>query len=231
MNTNQQAGRQNCQITPFTYENRAVRTVVVENEPWFVAKEVCDILEIQNVPDALKNLDDDERMTIAITDSHSGHRGGAQSLNIVNESGLYHLVFRSRKPEAKVFRKWVTSDVLPKIRQAGSYGNEGDACAGRIYSLFSGCQDMTIQRMNKIIYYFALDPPLSNTDIAKLLCVSDSIITHWRRRLSTKTARKALKALAINAQGIVASKAALPPMREDRPGFPLNLPPREAQDA
>jgi hypothetical protein len=90
---------------------------------------------------------------------------------------------------------------------------------------------MTIQRMNKIIYYFALDPPLSNIDIAKLLCVSGSIITHWRKLLPAEMARNVVKELAINAYGIAAGKAALLPMREDRPGFPINLPAREAQDA
>jgi hypothetical protein len=225
MNTSQQAGRQNCQITPFAYENRAVRAVLNNDAPWFIAKDVCEVLGIQKTGTTFSDFPESEKGCYTIATL-----GGKQEMLTVNEPGLYRLIFQSRKPEAERFKTWVFNDVLPKIRQTGSYGNEGDACAGRIYSLFSGCQAMTIQRMNKIIYYFALDPPLSNTDIAKLLCVSDSIITHWRRRLSTETARKALKALAINAQGIASSKAALPPMREDRPGFPLNLPPRETQD-
>jgi hypothetical protein len=89
---------------------------------------------------------------------------------------------------------------------------------------------MTIQKMNKIIYYFALNPPLSNTDIAKLLDASGSIITFWRKHLPVEMARNAVKALAINTQGIAAGKAAVLPMRGDRPGFPLDLPEREAQD-
>jgi hypothetical protein len=215
MNTNQPAERQNCQITPFTYENRAVRAVVIEKEPWFVAKDICDVLGIVEARSALRDFPDSEKGV------HTTHTlGGKQEMLTVNEPGLYRLVFQSRKPEAERFKTWVFNDVLPKIRQTGSYGNEGDACAGRIYSLFSGCQDMTIQRMNKIIYYFALDPPLSNVDISKLLGVSGGIVTHWRRRLPAETARKALKALAINAQGIASSKAALP----------LELPAREAQD-
>jgi prophage antirepressor-like protein len=153
MNTNQQAERQNYQIMPFTYENRPMRIIDREGEPWFVAKEVCDILEIGNAREAVSSLDDDEKMTVSITDSHSGRHGGPQSLNLVNESGVYHLVFRSRKPEARAFRKWVTGEVLPQIRKTGSYGDEGEACAGKIYRLFSACQGMTIQRMNKIIYY------------------------------------------------------------------------------
>lgn len=66
-------------------------------------------------------LDQDEKMSISNTDSHSGQRGGAQSLNLISESGLYALVFKSRKPQAQVFRKWVTSEVLPAIRKTGSF--------------------------------------------------------------------------------------------------------------
>lgn len=98
-----------------------VRTVFVENEPWFVATDVCRALEIRNNRDALKRLDDDEKMTVALTDSHSGQRGGAQSMTVVNEPGLYSLVLGSRKPEAKVFKRWITHEVIPSIRKTGSY--------------------------------------------------------------------------------------------------------------
>ena len=106
----------------FNYESNKVRIVNGENgEPWFVAKDVCDILELTNPTEALKALDDDEKMTLRISEGHSGQRGGAQSLNAINESGLYTLIMRSNKPEAKKFRKWVTSEVLPSIRKTGGY--------------------------------------------------------------------------------------------------------------
>lgn len=98
-----------------------VRTIVQNGEPWFVAKDICDILELGNVSQALSTLDSDEKMTITNNDSHSGERGGAQSYLAVNESGLYTLVFKSRKPQAQAFRKWVTSEVLPIIRKTGQY--------------------------------------------------------------------------------------------------------------
>lgn len=101
-----------------------VRTVVNDNEPWFVAADVCKALEISNTADALKRLDDDEKMTIDSTDSHSGQRGGAQSMNIVNEPGLYSLVLGSRKPEAKEFKRWITHEVIPSIRKHGMYATE-----------------------------------------------------------------------------------------------------------
>lgn len=75
-------------VTVFNFNQNQVRTVIKEGEPWFIARDVCDILEIVNVSDALSALDSDEKMTIANTDSHSNERGGAQSYLIVNESGL-----------------------------------------------------------------------------------------------------------------------------------------------
>lgn len=91
------------QIVPFTNpEFGTIRTILGnDHEPWFVAKDVCAALEIKNVTDALKNLDSDERMTLDNSEGHSGQRGGAQSMNIISEAGLYSLILRSRKPEAK----------------------------------------------------------------------------------------------------------------------------------
>lgn len=91
-----------------------IRTVTINDEIWFVAKDVCDILGIQNPTDALnKQLEDYER-----TRFNLGRQGEA---NIINESGFYTLVLRSRKPIAKPFRIWVTSEVLPSIRKNGGY--------------------------------------------------------------------------------------------------------------
>ncbi|UDQ97972.1 Bro-N domain-containing protein [Lentisphaerota bacterium WC36G] len=95
------------------FNNQNVRTVFKDNQIWFVAKDVCDILKLSNPTKALRSLDDDER---------SNFKLGRQGLtNVVNESGLYHLIFKSRKPVAKEFRKWVTSEVLPSIRKYGFY--------------------------------------------------------------------------------------------------------------
>lgn len=91
-----------------------IRTVIIDNEPWFVAKDVCDILGIVNPTDALsKGLEPFER-----TRFNLGRQG---ETNIINESGFYTLVLRSRKPIAKPFRLWVTREVLPQIRQTGGY--------------------------------------------------------------------------------------------------------------
>lgn len=102
-----------------------VRVVERNGEPWFVAVDVCRILELGNPRQAVAKLDADERMTVTSNDGHSGQRGGAQFLNIVNESGLYALVLGSRKPEAKAFKRWVTHEVLPAIRRTGRYEAPG----------------------------------------------------------------------------------------------------------
>lgn len=90
-----------------------VRILLQGDNPWFVAKDVCDCLEIKNTTDALKRLDDDERARFNL-----GRQG---ETNIVNEYGLYSLVLSSRKPEAKEFKRWITHEVLPALRKTGSY--------------------------------------------------------------------------------------------------------------
>ena len=102
-------------------ENNEIRIINQNGEPWFVAKDVCDILGLTNVTKALYALDDDEKMTLTLSKSHLGQRGGAQKINVISESGLYALILRSDKPNAKVFRKWITSEVLPALRKNGSY--------------------------------------------------------------------------------------------------------------
>lgn len=98
-------------------ENVSVRTKVIAGEPWFVGKDVCNLLGIVNHKDSLSRLDDDERRGVGIADP----LGGNQQVTCINESGLYHLIFISRKPEAKAIRRWVTGTVLPSIRRTGSY--------------------------------------------------------------------------------------------------------------
>lgn len=90
--------------------------LTIKGEPWFVAKDVCDILQLTDVSKSVERLDDDEKLIRKIFVS-----GQSRDVILVNESGLYNLIFRSNKPEAKVFRKWVTGEVLPSIRRYGYY--------------------------------------------------------------------------------------------------------------
>lgn len=99
-----------------------IRTAVIGGEPWFIAVDVCNALSISNSRDSVGKLDVDEKMTVDLTDSHSGTRGGAQKISVVNEPGLYALVLSSRKPEAKAFKRWITHEVIPAIRKTGAYG-------------------------------------------------------------------------------------------------------------
>lgn len=112
------------QLSTFKFESKSIRTLAINNEPWFVAKDVCDTLKISNVSDALLKLDDDEKATIGLTDSQAGN--GAQSISIISESGMYTLILRCRDAVKKGsiphrFRKWVTAEVLPTIRKTGKY--------------------------------------------------------------------------------------------------------------
>lgn len=102
---------------------QGVRSVILAGEPWFVAKDVCEALGINKYRDFIaSHLDEDERMSILMDTL-----GGKQSMVAVNESGLYNLIFQSRKPEARAFRKWVTAEVLPSIRRTGMYSTYNES--------------------------------------------------------------------------------------------------------
>lgn len=100
----------------FNYNGNEVRTIQKDGEPWWVLKDVCGILGISKYRDTASRLDEDERGSVRVDTP-----GGEQEMTVINESGLYNVILRSDKPEAKPFRKWVTSEVLPSIRKHGAY--------------------------------------------------------------------------------------------------------------
>ena len=104
-------------IVPFNFEGTEVRVNDRNGEPWWVLADVCKVLEIANAPHAASRLDDDEKTTVAISDS--GNLNADRT--IINESGLWSLVLTSRKSAAKRFKKWITSEVIPSIRKTGGY--------------------------------------------------------------------------------------------------------------
>ena len=115
----------NNEIQRFDFKGASLRTLTDEaGEPWFVAKDVCDILELTNPAVALQSLDDDEKTNLS--NSYVWSEPGRRPL-IISEPGLYRLVMRSRKPEAKEFQRWVTHEVLPAIRKTGGYIPTTDA--------------------------------------------------------------------------------------------------------
>lgn len=108
-------------IQIFEHEKFGKLRTLVNDDIWFVAADVCRALEIGNTSQAITRLRDDEKMTLTLGDLHSGKRGGAQFMTLINEPGFYRLVFASRKKEAIEMQDWVYHEVLPSIRKTGSY--------------------------------------------------------------------------------------------------------------
>ena len=109
------------EIMPFMFGESVVRVITDENgEPWFVAKDVCRVLGLENNRDAVSSLDEDEKMTVANPDGNP-RAGIPHRYVVISESGLYALVFRSRKPQAREFSRWVRKEVLPALRKTGRY--------------------------------------------------------------------------------------------------------------
>jgi prophage antirepressor-like protein len=152
------------------FEAANVRVVVVNGEPWFVASDVCDVLQHSNSRMALSRLDDDEK-SVALVYT----RRGNQKLATVNECGLYHLIFTSRLPRAAAFRKWITSEVLPTIRKTGGYGK-------RKSSRFAITFESQCSRLEQ--HYHRLDWCRAFTDeqlAAMALHDLDKVLTSFRK--------------------------------------------------
>ena len=119
--------RSQMRLLPFAFEDTLVR--IWEDEagnPWFVARDVCRALELENVTEATRALDEDEMFTFRISDGNP-RAGIPHQLMLISESGMYTLIFRSRKPQAKTFSRWVRHEVLPGIRRSGYYRKPGTA--------------------------------------------------------------------------------------------------------
>jgi hypothetical protein len=112
-------------ITPFIFEDNLVRTIMRDDEPWFVGKDVCRVLGLTNETQALARLDDDERYGYVL---HT-HKGDRETI-IINEPAVFRLIFTSRKPEAERFKRWLAHEVLPALRRDGSFTMPGAAGKG-----------------------------------------------------------------------------------------------------
>jgi len=132
-----------------------IRTLTIDNEPWFVGKDVADALGYSNTRDALsKHVDDEDKSDVAI---HDGSQN--RNMTIINESGLYSLIMSSKLPSAKKFKRWVTSEVLPSIRKTGSYSVNvvkreltTDDCL-KAATLIATCKN---ERIPYVIFYLKL---------------------------------------------------------------------------
>lgn len=104
------------QTIPFRFQENELNVIQLNDDPWFIAKEVCDVLNLSDTSMATRSLDEDEKLIQTLFVS-----GQNRQVTLINESGLYSLILRSKKAEAKQFKKWVTSEVLPSIRKNGAY--------------------------------------------------------------------------------------------------------------
>ena len=180
-------------LAPFAFEGRQVRVITDEQgEPWFVAADVCSVLDIGNPRQAMSRLDEDEKGVIS-TDTP----GGEQSMTTVNEPGLYNLVLGSRKPQARRFKRWVTHEVLPAIRRTGRY-----AIAGTMAALPTAEQDR-VSALLLIGDAVARVPGVKRgiAMAATLTCIQENT------GLATETLRRALPATeepicSLNATGL-----------------------------
>ena len=150
----------------FNSAERPIRVELFHEIPWFIVKDVCAALCIANYRDAISKLDDDEKLVSEIPTS-----GQRRKMLFVNESGIYSLIFRSNKPEARMFRKWVTNEVLPQIRKNGHYSPSGSP---------SG-EGAAQPEINDVILR-ACDIAGSQRQLARFLDVSESVLCDIRNR-------------------------------------------------
>jgi prophage antirepressor-like protein len=107
-------------ILPYDFESETIRVVMLEDDPWWIASDIASILGYRNAPDMTRSLDDDEQGTHVVR-RLEGNRSVERPLTIISESGLFAAILKSRKPEARRFRRWVTGEVLPSLRRTGAY--------------------------------------------------------------------------------------------------------------
>jgi prophage antirepressor-like protein len=136
------------------FNDKPVRMVVKRGEPWFVAKDACDILGLEQVSRAMDRLDQDQRGLVKVTHPQSPDK--TIEMAAVTESGLYELVIRSDKPEAKAFRKWITSEVLPSIRKTGQYSVSAEARKESSAARSALCRQWQEHGADKFYHYINL---------------------------------------------------------------------------
>lgn len=157
------------ELISYTFKNTQIRTTVIDSEPWFVATDVAQALEYRAANDAIRTLDDDEKGTHILRTL-----GGDQQLTIINESGLYSLILRSRKPEAKAFKKFVTAEVLPAIRRQGYYGTPDKDTMKAIGGIVKKCCAVAVRE--------ELHNILSGDDNPEQWEISDQDLIYYVRR-------------------------------------------------
>ena len=150
----------------FNFHGQEVRTVIFDNEPWFVAKDVADILGYQNGSrDINRHVDEDDKLTSQVATA-----GQMRNQTVINESGLYSLILSSKLPQAKEFKRWVTSEVLPAIRKQGGFIRE-DLDEDAFIALFTGQKKLREQQATMLedIDYLKSEQPIHPSYAQSLL--------------------------------------------------------------
>ena len=211
------------QITRFDFHGANVRLLTDEQgEPWFVAKDICDVLELTNVGEALRALDDDEKNTIRIYEGTAGNPYKAT----ISESGFYRLVLRSRKPVAKEFQRWVTHEVLPQIRRTGGYIPVSDTDEEKlILAKAVGIFQRTVREKDRIIETqrgeLKTVKPLAMLGEAFVGTDGTMSVTQAARHLQTidhTMSRDTIYGI-LRGAGYIEAKGNSPTMKAIRPGY------------
>ncbi len=161
------------QIQIFNFEAQEIKTIEIDNQIWFIARNICDILDIHDSGQAIERIDEDEKLTRKLYVS-----GQERNVYLINESGLYTLILRSNKPEAKKFKKWITKEVLPSIRKTGSYSIQNTLPTMNadflleIATKMKTLEEKTEKQEILIEKHISIDKSKNYTEIAKLLQIS-----------------------------------------------------------
>ena len=163
------------ELQNFNFSGQDVRIITINDEPWFVGKDVADILGYSNSRKALSDHVGDEDKGVTKSDT----LGGNQNITIINESGLYSLILKSKKPEAKQFKRWVTSDVLPTIRKHGAYNAKVPTTQRELVQLALSANEETNQRIDVI------ENKIHDIEENKLITTEDkgTIDSHVRKKV------------------------------------------------
>ena len=180
-------------VIEFVFEDKQIRTVVIESEVWFVGKDVATVLGYVSTKDMTRRLDEDEKGRHLVPTL-----GGDQQLNIINEAGLYSAILGSRKQEAKSFKKWVTSVVLPTIRKTGGYmlGEEHVQSEEELVFMAMQVMQRKIEAMKPKAEYhdnwMSAEGSYSTTEVAKKLGITAQKLNKFLREEGIKWQKKDL---------------------------------------
>lgn len=130
----------------FEYKEKPVRMIERNGEPWWVLKDVCEALEISGNRNVAARLDEDEKADVQVSDASSNGVTQRRTVTVTNEPGLYKVILRSNKPEAKAFTRWLTHEVLPQIRRTGGYGGDLEGIKTRLDELTAQVKNLAESR-------------------------------------------------------------------------------------